>query len=203
MPALLSTLPTEFETRIDEARVSADMAAERYRQFMVRQRLTAASGALPSAYLAWLLWPALDHQRLISWWCALLLVDMASVLFASRALTRLRLQTSPSGYRLWRQIALQSASGLLWSQPIVWSLGHPDALRDAGLVVLAVNSIGMIGLLNYRSAIIAWELSVWSWPLFSMFARPEWHNQQLAMGVLLLLLSMNFYLWEASESVNI
>lgn len=78
----------EPHDQIDHTTLRARVFGERMHQYMTRERMTAASGPLASAYQALLLWGHVEPTRLLVWWLAVFLVDMSTVLHTTRYLRR-------------------------------------------------------------------------------------------------------------------
>ncbi len=186
-------------TAIDEHQLQARVDTERMRQYMSRERGTGASGALPSAYVAWLMvGGAVDAGWVWTWWLALLAVDLSTVLHTSLYLRRPR--TGGHTPWLWRQVALQTLAGLVWgcAVPLAEQSPDPRLAGDVGLVLMTVNAIAVIGLLHYRRAVVSWTLAVWAVPMAFFTLEPTPRHLQFALGVGVLMASLNFYLWRAS-----
>lgn len=194
---LIRSLPADFDTRIDESRVQARLAQGRLREFMKRLRLTALSGPLPSAYLAWLVSDRIDHQVLIDWWLMLLVFDSATVLHTT-AYLRADVPHDAGTPWLRRQILLQTLVGLIWGYAMHWGTAAPETLRDIGLVLLAVFSVAVIGVMHFRVAVLCWAAGVWTPPAIVLLTTGDEHDMRLAVGILVLVISLNFYLWEAA-----
>jgi diguanylate cyclase (GGDEF)-like protein len=184
---------------IDERLLQARVDAERMRQYMSRERGTGASGVLPSAYVAWLMvGGGVDSASVLSWWLALLAIDLCTVLHTSLYL-RTRRENAQARW-LWRQVAMQTAAGLVWgcALPLAGQSPDPRLAGDVGLVLMTVNAIAVIGLLHYRRAVLSWTLAVWAVPLAFFTLDPTPRHLQFALGVGVLMASLNFYLWRAS-----
>lgn len=188
--------------QIDENRLRERVQAERMHQFMVRERLTAASGALPSAYVASLTWGVVEWRLIAAWWLALLLVDLATVAHTSRYLRQPR-DARARGAWLWRQLGLQTLAGLVWGcvVPLVGQAGHQTVESDVGLVLMTVNAVAVIGLLPFRRAVLAWTAGVWTVPMLYFLLSPSTRHLQLGLGIAVLVVSLNFYLWRASAQL--
>ena len=186
---------------LDEAALRHRVEAERLRQFMQRGRLTAASGALPSAYTALLMAGEVPHTWLLGWWLALLLFDSGSLLHTSWFLRHP--DALPAGTWLRRQVLLQSLAGLVWGAvvPLAGQAATPQTEADVGMVLMTVNSVALIGLLHYRRAVVGWTLGVWALPILYYLVAPSLRHLQLGLGIGVLVVSLNFYLWRASAQV--
>lgn len=194
---LIRSLPADFDAQIDESRVQARLARGRLREFMRRLRLTALSGPLPSAYLAWLVSDRIDHQTLIGWWFLLLAIDGTTVLHTT-AYLRANVPHDAGTPWLRRQILLQTLAGVAWGSAMNWGTASPETLRDIGLVLLAVFSVAVIGVMHFRVAVLCWAVGVWTPPAIVLLTTGDEHNLRLVVGILVLVISLNFYLWEAA-----
>ena len=185
---------------LDEAALAERFRIEHARLHMRRERLTAASGALPSAYLAWLLSPYTAHGPLLMWWLALLAVDLAGVLHAT---AYLRLTTPPpdSGRWLGRQTALQTLAGVIWGFSCVWAFDSVNSTLSVAIVLVAVSAVGAIGLMLYRRAVLLNSLSIMGPPTVLLLLYGDSFQLNLVAGVVVLLVSFNFYVWEASSQL--
>lgn len=184
---------------LDEHLLQARVETERMRQYMSRERGTGLSGALPSAYVGWLMvGGAVDGGQVLAWWLALLAVDLGTVLHTSLYL-RCRRETGHAPW-LWRQVALQAVAGLVWgcAVPLAEQSPDPRLAGDVGLVLMTVNAIAVIGLLHYRRAVLSWTLAVWAVPMAFFALDPTARHLHFALGVGVLVASLNFYLWRAS-----
>lgn len=190
----------EPHDQIDHTTLRARVFGERMHQYMTRERMTAASGPLASAYQALLLWGHVEPTRLLVWWLAVFLVDMSTVLHTTRYLRRVP-DLAGQGRWLDRQVALQALAGLAWggSVALMYRDGQLHLVPDSALVLVTVNSIAVIGMLPFRKAVLAWTSAVWVLPMVFLLADPTPHHLTLALGVLVLMLSLNFYLWTASR----
>ena len=196
-PQVLLAAP-EIEQHLDADQCAAKVSAERMRQFMTRQRLTALSGVLPAAYLIWLHWPRVDHADLLLWWLCLAVVDLGTVVNTTLYL-KAKPETQPKRVWLHRQIAFQSLAGLAWGSVVALFYSDVAGEMDRAIVLMAVNAVGVIGLLPFRMAFIGFGVGMWSIPLGLYALDGNDHHQQLALGIVVLLISLNFYLWEASQ----
>jgi diguanylate cyclase (GGDEF)-like protein len=186
--------------QIDHRTLRERVFAERVHQYMTRERMTAASGPLASAYQALLLWGDVEPLRLLAWWLAVFMVDLSTLLHTTRYL---RQPPGPAQQGRWlnRQVALQALAGLVWGGSVALMV-HDGQLRlvpDSALVLVTVNSIAVIGMLPFRHAVLAWTSAVWTLPMALLLAHPTPHHLTLALGVVVLMLSLNFYLWTASR----
>jgi predicted signal transduction protein with EAL and GGDEF domain len=191
-----------MRTEIDDTAVHQQVFAERMRQYMSNERLAAASGALPSAYLVSFIWDQVGHWQLVAWWLCLFLMDMTTVLHTT---LYLKATVPPPRTHSWlqRQIVLQTLAGLIWGSVYFLLIPLLDTGIEAytGMILVTVNVIANIALLPFRSAMISWTLGLWL-PVFSIHM---WHasprSLQLAIGIVVLVVSLNFYLWKASRDL--
>jgi diguanylate cyclase (GGDEF)-like protein len=149
--------------------------------------------------MAALMWGALSSHTLIAWWLSLWLVDMATVVHTTRYLRQSRAARERQRW-LQRQLGLQTLAGVVWGSilPVVGMTGNLLLESDVGMVLMTVNAIAVIGLLPYRRAVLGWTLGVWSVPLLYLMLSPSGRHLQLLAGILVLVISLNFYLWQAS-----
>ncbi len=190
------------EAPIDHHALRDQVLGERMRQYMTRQRFTAANGPLASAYLVWVLWSAADHRWLVGWWVLLLLVDSCTVIHTSLYLSGRQLRT-PADMLRWResQIALQGLAGLVWGSQVLLIGPLPQAEVDSAMVLVVVNTIAVIAMLPFRKAVIVWTLCIWIIPLGTLLIEPSERHLRMAVGAGVLLVSLNFYLWKASAQL--
>lgn len=125
------------EAPIDHHALRDQVLGERMRQYMTRQRFTAANGPLASAYLVWVLWSAADHRWLVGWWVLLLLVDTCTVIHTSLYLSGRQLRTpAPTAMRRWRSLGSISSvhSGMIQMH----SVQTMTALRNGSMAITAM-----------------------------------------------------------------
>lgn len=192
----------EAYDQIDHHTLRGRVFAERVQQYMTRERMTAASGPLASAYQALLLWGHVEPTRLLAWWLAVFIVDLSTLLHTTRYLRQV---PEPGQQARWlnRQVALQALAGLVWggSVALMYHDGQLQLVPDSALVLVTVNSIAVIGMLPFHQAVLAWTSAVWVLPMVFLLADPTPHHLTLALGVVVLMLSLNFYLWTASRQL--
>ena len=198
-PAESGTLSEMFDVTVDADQVHRQVEAERHRLAAVRERLSAASGPAASMFLVWLLWDRIDHGQLIRWWCALFIADLTSVVQTTRYL---RLQERPADAKSWlrAQFALQGLAGVIWGSTAFWATSA-DLTRDVCVILVAVYTVSVVGRMNYRAAILAWTSGVWVTACSILILSGDPELQRLCGGAVILLTSLNFLLWEASEQL--
>jgi diguanylate cyclase (GGDEF)-like protein len=100
-----------------------------------------------------------------------------------------------------RQIINQSLAGVVWGSVIYLFLDDVPGISDRAIVLTAVSSIAVIGFLPFHSAVIGFTVGLWSIPLPVLVFFGTTHQHQMAAGILVLVVSLNFYFWEASKQL--
>ncbi len=178
-------------------------AAGRMALYMRKQRLNAAGGFLPACYVAWLVSPYVAWRDTLVWLALIIAVDLVSTLHSSRFLALQRAGANLDLTR-WRrrQIALQSAAGVAWGSSALWLQAAPEAQFLVLLVLVAVTAIGAIAMLDYHAAVLAHSASIWALPFVVLAMSDQSDAFALTAGVLVMLVSVNFYALEATRQLR-
>lgn len=151
-------------TDVDEALLHEQVTIERTRLFMTGQRIGAVSAVLTPAYLAWLISAEVPRRQLVVW---LVAVALAAVLSGGHAWAYLARPRRLPGLHAWRrrQVLFQAVIGTLWGSAAVWITVSPQVFVDVSIVTAFAFSIGVIGRLHYRSAVVLFTITLWLPPL--------------------------------------
>lgn len=187
-------------TDIDESLLHEQLTLERTRLFMTGQRIGALSAVLTPAYLAWLVSPEVPSRQLALW---LICVALAAVISGGHAWAYLATPRSLPSVHSWlrRQVLFQVVIGTLWGSSARWITVSPQVFVDVSIVTAFAFSIGVIGRLHYRSAVVLFTVSLWLPPLVILMRDGGTEGRQLAFGLLLLAIALVAVLGEASRQL--
>lgn len=191
---------SEFDSAIDTQGLQDSVLAERMRQFMGRTRVTYVAGSFTAAYMVFLHWPRVSHRLLIAWWLCLLVVDIASFVHSSWYLRQFRPVEAMQAWRV-RQIALQMLAGLGWGCSMALLTLDPAGSQDRTIVLLGVSVVAVIGFMPFYASVLAFTLSIWCVPFGIYFIHGNAHDQGLALGVLIVVVALNVFLWHSSRQM--
>lgn len=164
------------------------------------QALTAASGFVPGFYTYWFLNRSVPHQQALAWCIALFVIDILTVAHAVAYFRRPREWPSLKRWRM-RQVALQSAASAIWGIPMVWAAYQPEVSDFVFMVLVAVGSIGVMGIMHYHSAVLGYSICIWL-VTAALLAMGKTLDAQILVGIPVLLFSINFYMWESSANTR-
>ncbi|MFN8080579.1 MAG: GGDEF domain-containing protein [Kineosporiaceae bacterium] len=187
-------------TDVDEALLHEQVTIERTRLFMTGQRIGAVSAVLTPAYLAWLISAEVPRRQLVVW---LVAVALAAVLSGGHAWAYLARPRRLPGLHAWRrrQVLFQAVIGTLWGSAAVWITVSPQVFVDVSIVTAFAFSIGVIGRLHYRSAVVLFTITLWLPPLVVLVRDGGPDGRQLAFGLVLLAIALIAVLGEASRQL--
>lgn len=183
---------------VDEVWLADQVERERMRQHMRGHSLTAASGFLPIGFTFWVMHEEAPIGPLSVWALSLVLID---VLTMSHALLYLRRERPEATRVRWRrrQIALQSLAGFTWGCIAIWLPESADFATYVPMMLVTVMCLGVIGLIHYHDAVITYTTSIWAVGQIINFLPGGTVDWQLAAALVLILVSLNFYLWESAR----
>lgn len=139
-------------------------------------------------------------RELLTW---LIGVVLAAVVSGGHAWAYLSRPRSLPGIQAWRrrQVLLQAVIGALWGSVASWMTISPRVFVDVAVVTAFAFSIGVIGRLHYRSAVVLFTLTLWLPPLVVLVRDGDAHDRELAFGLLLLAVALIAVLGEASRQL--
>lgn len=181
--------------------ISRQVAQARAFEYISRMRINAMSGALPSAYLAWLLWDSVPVRSLLTWWCILLAVDMSSAVHATVFVRQAQRITNPKTWA-WRQTWLQNIVGVIWGSAMIWYQNSETTTTDIPIVMLGAYAVSTMSQLHYRSFAMLYTAAFWTVPLVLWLHNGGAHERRLATGIIVLALSILVYVLQVSEQLS-
>lgn len=129
--------------------------------------------------------------------------NIRSALGNPDALVFLRSHQETASLRAWRlrQICLQALAGFAWGWLGVWVNVSHTAQTTILVMLMAVMSIGVTGILHYHAAVISYTTAVSIVPQAVSLAA-EGLTVEVSSGLIVLLISLNCYLWESAGQLT-
>jgi diguanylate cyclase (GGDEF)-like protein len=199
-PPYGSDMSRWINEQTDQVKLQGQVMTERMLQCMRRDRLAGFSVLLPSTYLAWLHWGRVDTYHLLMWWASVLFMNSITIIHSSAYMMRARDVAEMAAWR-HRQMIIKCMSGVAWGSIFIWFKDDTIGVVDRAIVLIAVSSVAVIGLLPFRKTLVAFTAGVWVPTFFMMLTDGDPHHFKLGVGIAVLVISYNFYLWEASAQL--
>ncbi len=190
----------EFDHPIDEALLGIRVMGERMRQYMRRNRLAGVLGPLAAAYLVSLQWQHQSHTMLLCWALAIAIGDWTSIAHTTMYLRRPRAVEQADAWRR-RQMVLQTLMGVAWGSTALLFHSDERGVLDTALVLVNVTAVGVLCVLPFRRAALAFLVALWFFPAVVFAFNVDPHRVQLALGIVLLVGSLGIYMAEASRQL--
>lgn len=183
----------------DEATIHARAGTRRMRLHAMRSKTGVVANILPSSYLVWLIWDDVPHGALLAWWMTLLILIGLNWHRKHRFLAGQ--DTSAPAVWIRHEIALSTILGLTWGAPGGWVVSTPQIVLNVGVILIAVSSFAVISMMYYPRAVVGFVLALWVVPSISLILSGDPKLQALVPGILILLITLNFYLWESTRQL--